>query len=377
METYSKIEYLFTFQSIILGFVASEFFSGWGHIIQRFKAIKISSNYLIFTFTCFNTIIIYWWDSWNRSTESFAHIADFLAPMGYTIIYYLISTVIFKDIGTKHSYNHLESDFWLRRKTIFILFSTVFVYDLLVSSNYENYLFVIAALLFSLIGAFAKKKIILNISVYILLLMSLAYIPWNYFSEQEMIKASEYSRIEHVTVFISFLYGFVVSQYLGGWANFLGVKNNRQSPMLLLWSIFSFILIIEMWWSTWSERAFASGDILNFNIVLVESFILYLISIFLIPQGEVTRQNFDFKKFFLANKKYIFLSYACFFGYRIFLSFCRDSLLIEKEENLVRLIGVMLSLLAVKFNSRAYHLIFFLIAVTLLVFNVLANWNIE
>ena len=64
---YSREEYLITFQSIILGFVTSEYFAGGGEILRQRIRFKPTSIFLLFAIVSFSNLLIFWWNVWRRS----------------------------------------------------------------------------------------------------------------------------------------------------------------------------------------------------------------------------------------------------------------------------------------------------------------------
>ena len=90
---------------------------------------------------------------------------------------------------------------------------------------------------------------------------------------------SLFSPAEYLTTFTTFIYGYVATQFLAGWSSMI---THRKSIILskehLCWTIFSFILLIDIWWTSWRKTEIIDTDNLIFYSTLITPLIFYFLS---------------------------------------------------------------------------------------------------
>ena len=88
-------DYLLVFISIIVGYVVTEFFAGWGGLIRNRQNVKIYWLHLFWTFNFFFQLMENWWWLWGNRTKLAAHVAYFFFTLASPLIFYLMSVFYF------------------------------------------------------------------------------------------------------------------------------------------------------------------------------------------------------------------------------------------------------------------------------------------
>jgi len=99
-----------------------------------------------------------------------------------------------------------------------------------------------------------------------------------------------FSQIEYLTIFSSIIYGFVAAEYFHGWGSLFKLHYKKVSYWFLGWTVFEFVLLVNLWWNTWVRNAMLSEHIGYFFLSLTTPIILYLISVITFPSTESARQ---------------------------------------------------------------------------------------
>lgn len=119
-----------------------------------------------------------------------------------------------------------------------------------------------------------------------------------------------YSRIEYLSVFISFLYAFVVSEFFVGWARMV---RNRVSIIFsfdhLAYSVIFFWILILNWYALWGRLVFLKGGFVYFLVIILPLVIAYLASVVLFPDLE---KEHNLKDYFFSQIRVIFSALAMF-----------------------------------------------------------------
>ena len=175
------------------------------------------------------------------------------------------------------------------------------------------------------------------------------------------ITIGEFSQIEYLTVFNTIIFGLVASEYFTGWGAMLRYRENVKICFLhLLWTIFSFLTLIQNWYSIWPRTQFINNNILYFIYSLVPLIVFYLISVVLFPnirQGE----KISLKEFHQKNIRALFTLFAFYFSLSISSSFVYEDVGNVFGQNLLRLLGVILSITAAIFHKTVWLQYLFLI----------------
>ncbi|MFY0600988.1 MAG: hypothetical protein JXR03_15035 [Cyclobacteriaceae bacterium] len=368
---FSKIEYQITFQSIIFGFVASQFLDGWGQMLRLRKRIRPDTVFILFTAILFSLLLIHWWNLFGRALKMSRTIFEFLSVIPYTAIFYFIAVLLFDKIKTKIELEKILDlkAFFLERKTkIYLLLLIFFLYDLplTIHSKEDLMIFRVAAIGVCLAGVFLKKRI----SHLVLLLFSSLLIGiYTYLDFKGWIPerpvGDTYSKAEHLTIFISVIYGYIIAVFLKGWAGLFKLREHAFSATQFLWSLFSFVFLIVIWWGSWERTALITQSIFHFVVFLIIPFIIYLICVLLFPKEETD----SYSNHFFANKTLIFGLFALLLLFQICLSFLFQES--DKDENYLRLGGIALALVSAKVNNLLFHKVLITISFVLLLLNMM------
>lgn len=177
-----------------------------------------------------------------------------------------------------------------------------------------------------------------------------------------------FSMLEYLTVYITFIYGFVASRYLNGWAMLLNNLNHlRISKMHLTWTFLAFGLMLDIWWNSYSRGMFMERNVLNFILTLVVPLMFYFLSAFLFPLELLKGTYYDFRVFFEKHKK----SFSVLMGLILLSNFVianmAQYITLLTIENYIRLGGIMLALSAAVIDSKIFHQIVLISGCILLV----------
>ena len=182
-----------------------------------------------------------------------------------------------------------------------------FIYDQFATIDERDTAFRFIALVLCFAGYFTRE-IRVHFTILICgILAALAYIFWSY-NMAEVIQPfdSQYSKAEHLTIFLTFLYAFVVAEFFQGWA--IMFKKHGRSHLSIthfLWTLFTFFLLIDIWWGNWVQQEFIAKNLINFLIVLATPFWFYLLTVFLFPKGPVG--GISYRDLFYKNRQlYLF-----------------------------------------------------------------------
>ena len=361
---FSRTEYLITFQSIIFGFVATLFLAGWGDLLRARKRVRNAGIFLLFTTLVFLVMLIHWWNLYGRAEILGDSILKFLSALPYSILFYFISVLAFgpiRDIVYTENKTDLSDTFSNAKTGLFLLLLGFFVYDLLVTLHRDALLFRVFAIGICIAGLMMTNPAALRALLIGSLILTGLYITLDFFNliaETAIRKA--YSKVEHLTIFISVIYGYVITIYFDGWAGLFRLRSRSFSTTQFIWSLFSFLFLIDIWWSSWSRTAIIAKDILHFMVFLLVPFIIYLIGVLLFPKTDTESHETHF----FANKNLFFTLFAILLVVQIVLSrlFTEHAGLV----NYLRASGVILALLAIKIRNPTFHRILVTVSFALL-----------
>ncbi len=275
IKGYSKVEYLITFGAIIFGFVAAEYFNGWGQLWRNRKRVKFSWIYFAYTVIAFFVLVVVWWNFWLQSQYIEKSIIHFHLLLGYPVIYYLISVFLFPDFSS-YGLIDLSNFFFRQKKKFFLAVALFFVFDSFNAMAYGDDFdggFRVIGIVISLCGAFIDNtnfhKFLLAVSVLAVIIYVVALDLGYMVPEGSDTLNNQYSKVEHLTVFISLLYGFVAAEFFMGWGSM--IRNSKKiqfSWIHFLWSIFLLALLIDIWWSGRTQLEFISSHLSAFLLFL-------------------------------------------------------------------------------------------------------------
>ena len=165
-----------------------------------------------------------------------------------------------------------------------------------------------------------------------------------------------FSFVEYLTVFLTFIYGFVTYRFLEGWG--IIITNFRKLNLgldYIPWTIIAFLLMLDMWWGTWAREEFLPRSILYFFISLMVPVLYYFMSAVMFPLELLNQGYVRLNQYYFRNNRII-----CLLLGLILLSNGIVSLVMEENEffsseNLFRIIGIGLSIAGMSSPKLLYH----------------------
>jgi hypothetical protein len=162
---FSKEEYLIIFIAFVYGFVAQEFFQGWGKILRSTKRNELHEIYwyhLFWTFLTFGLLITFWWDYWDRSAKIAQNIGFFMVTLIPPLNFYLISMIIFPAKLGEGNFD-LHDYFTAKLSLVIWLFATLLSSDLVITlitgvDKISDALFLAFAIILAIFAAAYPKK---------------------------------------------------------------------------------------------------------------------------------------------------------------------------------------------------------------------------
>ncbi len=370
IKGFSKAEYLMTLQSIIMGFIVSEYFEGIGHYLKRYKHYTRPLHFLLFAFLSLAILLIFWWNTWNRSEDITLSIGDYLQIFPYTLIFYLITILLFGDSNTRSG--NLLFTYFKNSTKLYALLGFYFLYDLVVSVSGLT-TFQYAGLVLSVVGIISGSQIVHLLILIVGVLCVFTYVGvdffWGLVGRNDM-ELTGYSKVEHLTIFLSFLYGYVVARFFIGWARIVRKWGEiRFSLIHLLWTLLVFFLLIDIWWGSWDIQVHFTDHLLNFLVVMITPFFLYLISLFMFP---TTREAvIDYRQYFRKQKQFVFPIFGLLLISSLFISVYFGNFDVEFSQNMLRISGAVLALIAWRAKRTLTLYILFFIALVLILTDLL------
>ncbi len=119
-----------------------------------------------------------------------------------------------------------------------------------------------------------------------------------------------YTRIEYMSVFISFLYALVISEFFVGWGRMIRTRSNIIfSVDHLIYSILYFWILLLNWWSLWVRMAFLGDGFLYFILIIIPLALSYFATVLMFPDLD---KEYDLPNYFDRNFKIIGISLSLF-----------------------------------------------------------------
>lgn len=168
-----------------------------------------------------------------------------------------------------------------------------------------------------------------------------------------------FTHIEYLIVFNAIIFGYVGAEYFIGWG---AILRNREKVVFywqhLLWTIFAFLLFMQNWWGIWPRTQMINKGLIYFIYSLVPILLFHLISVLLFPNFS-QKGIVDLKQHFYKNTKWLFSLFSIYFLLTIISSFVYPDVGNVLVQNIIRLVGVLLSLGAAYFHqNKTIHIIF-------------------
>jgi hypothetical protein len=210
--------------------------------------------------------------------------------------------------------------------------------------------------------------------MYILLIGHGVFMPEYTSSTKWLIKGFSFS--EYVILFITFIYGFIVTKFLSGWTYFvINKKSIRINASFISWTLVIFGLMIDYWWGMWERSGTTGLAYIYFLVSLIPVVGFYLISSLLFP--EDTPAKGSFVDYFTKNARTIYLLFMMIFISDFFNSWLVGLNILFGVENLFRLIGALLCLAGIIRNTTTMNRVILFFAWTLLLTHLLTDYLVN
>lgn len=174
------------------------------------------------------------------------------------------------------------------------------------------------------------------------------------------IRFVEFPFADYLLVFISFIVGYVVTEFFAGWGSMIRNREHVRVYWLhLLWTVNFFFQLMENWWWLWGNRMKIADHVYYFFFTLASPLIFYLITVFLFPSFKAN-ETLDFKEHYYKTSRYLFLLFALLmFSYFINNIWIKELPLLAND-NIFSLIGLAFSVTLVFVRSELFHILAFI-----------------
>lgn len=183
------------------------------------------------------------------------------------------------------------------------------------------------------------------------------------------------SHTEYLIAFLSIIFGYVGAEYFVGWGAMIRFRSKIKVYWLhLSWTCFSFLMFITNWYGIWPRTEYITVNIFYFFFSLIPLLIFYFINIILFP-GVKREEYVDLNAYYTKNAPWLFILFAFYFIFTIVASFVYYNDPGNKiSQNIIRTLGVVLSLLAAYYPKKTWlhisFLIFGLVGLLIFIFSI-------
>ena len=119
-----------------------------------------------------------------------------------------------------------------------------------------------------------------------------------------------YTRIEYMSVFVSFLYALVVSEFFIGWTKMIKSRHKLLiSVDHLIYSVLFFWILLLNWWSLWIRMSFLGNGFIYFVLIIIPLAFSYFVTTLMFPDLE---KEPDMSTYFDRNFKIIGVGLSLF-----------------------------------------------------------------
>ena len=119
-----------------------------------------------------------------------------------------------------------------------------------------------------------------------------------------------YSRIEYLSVFISFLYALAISEFFVGWSRMVRNRSNLKfSTDHIIYTILFFWILIVNWYALWGRMPLLGSGFLYFILIIVPIALSYFAAVLMFPDLD---KGADLQSYFDRNFKIIGINLSLF-----------------------------------------------------------------
>jgi hypothetical protein len=359
-QAFSYAEYLVVFATFIYGFVATQFLTGWSSMISRRKEIVISKEHLAWTLFSFILFIDIWWGSWKRTEKVVESIQYFYLSLLSPVIFYFLAIYLFPNLSKTDVADlrkYLNSIF----KKIVVVFLLLFFSFFLSSFAFgdllsEDSLFNTVAVILLAVQYFTSSKIIRRSILSIGGILLGVHITLLALRGQDTEIINGFSLVEYLTVFITFIYGFVASRFLIGWGTLLvNIKETILSNEYLGWTLLVFGVVITIWWNSYVRGPFLAYNIVNFIISLLVPIMIYLFSAVMFPLETIRAGHLNLREYFGSHRKIIFGMIGLIMFSNLIVGFVLEGGGLFTATSIVRMLAIAIAGFAVITTRRWFQ----------------------
>lgn len=161
-----------------------------------------------------------------------------------------------------------------------------------------------------------------------------------------------FSHIEYLIIFNTIIFGVVASEYFAGWGSMVRYRETiKYSRIQFLWTVFSFLTLIQNWYGIWPRTEYINHHFLYFLYSIVPMFLFHMISVVLFPSFR-NKTVVDIDEYFNKNARLLFMLYAGYFLLTIISSYIYDDLGNVFLQNIIRAGGIVLATVAAIYHKK-------------------------
>jgi hypothetical protein len=114
------------------------------------------------------------------------------------------------------------------------------------------------------------------------------------------------SRFEYLSVLLSVVVGFAISEILSGWGSLIRRRAQLRPYWLLTsWSVLALVVMILFWWSAWDYHTTSSWTFFSFLAVLSAALTFVILAFVLTPTVSEDSTP-DLRDYYFRNRTWIF-----------------------------------------------------------------------
>ena len=163
------------------------------------------------------------------------------------------------------------------------------------------------------------------------------------------------SRFEYLSVLVSIVIALGLTEISAGWLRLLRNRTRvRFSALHAAWSLFSVLMLIQLWWGFWQYRAVEAWSFPGLLAVVGESLLLAFAGTVLLPEVAPDRE-LDLRAYFQEQSRLFFSM-----GTAVLLMLAVTDVIVAGQpflhaESAFRVPGVVVAILAAVFPNPRLH----------------------
>jgi len=376
---FSPAEYLTTFTTFIYGYVATQFLSGWSSMITHRKSVTISKEHLAWTIFLFALLMDIWWTSWRKTEAIAADNLIFYTTLITPFIFYFLSHLLFPDLDHLVGSNLKAFLTPAFRKVMvamaFLLLSFLLSDQLFPRHPPQNIFLNLLGIGLSVTLIIFPATLLLRRAMLIVavgLLMTHLYLSIDYV--QPFDQVGGFSFVEYLTVFTTFIYGFVTWRFLEAWGIIIG-KFRKLSIGLdyLPWTVMGFLLMLDIWWGSWIREAYLPKNILYFFLSLTVPVLFYFFSAVVFPLELLKRGFTKLNYYYFRNNRLLCLLFAFILISNAAVANLMEETDLCSSENLFRFFGIALATAGMFMRRLIIHRVILLLGMITIIVHTLSE----